>query len=98
MATYQRGFSSAFSRSARSTSVRWPPAIRSWWLMLLLLINMGLLFPDRISLKQYRVTELIPLPSLRPEPEPIKVVKPVVEAETASAGAGVRTAQAGRTA
>jgi TonB family protein len=42
-------------------------------LVLLLLINVGLLFPDRIQLKQYRVTSLIPLPSLKPEPAPIKV-------------------------
>jgi TonB family protein len=45
----------------------------------LFLINIGLLFPDRIQLKQYRVTELIPLPSLRPEREPIKVVKPALK-------------------
>jgi TonB family protein len=45
-------------------------------LMLLLLINVGLLFPDRIQLKQYRVTSLIPLPSLKPEPAPVKA-KPV---------------------
>ena len=44
--------------------------------MILLFINIGLLFPDRIQLKEYRVTALIPLPSMRPEPEPIKV-KPV---------------------
>ena len=36
-------------------------------LLLLLLVNLGVLFPDRLQLKQYRVTELIPLPSLRPE-------------------------------
>jgi TonB family protein len=49
-------------------------------LMTLLLINLGLLFPDRIQLKQYRVTSLIPLPALKPEPEPIKV-KPAVKAK-----------------
>jgi TonB family protein len=32
-----------------------------------ILINIGLLFPDRLQLKQYRVTELIPLPALKPE-------------------------------
>jgi len=48
-------------------------------LMLLLLVNLGVLFPDRLQLKQYRVTELIPLPSLRPEHNaPIKV-KPAVK-------------------
>ena len=42
-------------------------------LMLLLLVNLGLLFPDRLQLKAYRVTELIPLPAMRPEPAPVKV-------------------------
>jgi TonB family protein len=47
--------------------------------MLLLLVNLGVLFPDRLTLKQYRVTELIPMPSLRPEHNaPIKV-KPAVK-------------------
>ena len=39
----------------------------------LLLINLGLLFPDRLQLKAYRVTELIPLPAMKPEPAPVKV-------------------------
>jgi TonB family protein len=42
-------------------------------LLLLLLVNLGLLFPDRLQLKAYRVTELIPLPAMRPEPAPVKV-------------------------
>ncbi len=43
-------------------------------LVTLLLINVGLLLPDRIQLKQYHVTSLIPLPALKPEePEPVKV-------------------------
>jgi TonB family protein len=41
-------------------------------LALFLLINLGVIFPDRLQLKQYRVTELIPLPSLKPEPAPVK--------------------------
>jgi TonB family protein len=45
-------------------------------LLFLILINVGLLFPERIQLKQYHVTSLIPLPSMRPEPEPVKV-KPI---------------------
>jgi len=44
-------------------------------LLLLVLVNMGVIFPDRLALKQYRVTELIPLPALKPEAAPIK--KPV---------------------
>ncbi|HTC49721.1 MAG TPA: energy transducer TonB [Candidatus Aquilonibacter sp.] len=41
-------------------------------LLLLMLVNVGVIFPDRLQLKQYRVTELIPLPALKPEAAPIK--------------------------
>lgn len=53
--------------------------------VLLLLVNLGLIFPDHIQLKQYRVTALIPLPAMKPEaseptrpkPQPkVKVVPP----------------------
>jgi TonB family protein len=43
-------------------------------LLLLIAININLLLPEKLSLRQYHVTELIPMPSLRPEPEPIKKV------------------------
>jgi len=46
-------------------------------LLLLLLINLGLVFPDRIQFKQYHVTSLIPLPALKPEPEPATAPAPV---------------------
>jgi TonB family protein len=39
----------------------------------LIVINVGLLMPEKLQLAQYHVTELIPLPSLRPEPEPVKI-------------------------
>jgi TonB family protein len=43
-------------------------------LALLALINLRLLYPEQIELRQYHVTELVPLPALRPEePEPEKV-------------------------
>ena len=42
-------------------------------LVLLIVINLELLMPERLQLRQYHVTELIPMPSLRPEPEPIKL-------------------------
>ena len=49
-------------------------------LALLIVINIGLLVPEKLQLAQYHVTELIPMPSLRPEPppEPVKIepVKP----------------------
>jgi TonB family protein len=47
-------------------------------LVTILLVNVGILFPERLQLRPYHVTELIPLPSLRPEPEPVKV-KPVIK-------------------
>jgi TonB family protein len=47
-------------------------------LALLIVINLGLIIPEKLQMVQYHVTELIPMPSLRPEPEPIKVVKPEV--------------------
>ncbi len=49
-------------------------------LAVLLLINLSLLLPEKLQLTQYHVTELIPMPSLRPEPAPIKP-KPEVRAK-----------------
>ncbi|HEV2396509.1 MAG TPA: energy transducer TonB [Candidatus Sulfotelmatobacter sp.] len=49
-------------------------------LLLLILINVSVLMPERLTLAQYHVTEIIPMPSLRPEPEPIKI-KPEVHAK-----------------
>lgn len=44
-------------------------------IIVLILINLGLILPDKLQLRQYHVTELIPMPSLRPEPAPIKVTR-----------------------
>ncbi|MGA8213821.1 MAG: TonB family protein [Candidatus Sulfotelmatobacter sp.] len=79
MATYQRGFKLGILPERKIDKRALVASYTFMVVMLLLLINIGLLFPDRISLRQYHVTELIPLPSLRPEPEPIKVVKPDVK-------------------
>ncbi|HME34137.1 MAG TPA: energy transducer TonB [Candidatus Sulfotelmatobacter sp.] len=46
-------------------------------LVLLIVVNLGLFLPEKLQLTQYHITELIPMPALRPEPEPIKV-KPEV--------------------
>jgi TonB family protein len=78
MATYQSGFKLGILPERKIDKRALAASYTFMVVALLLLINLGLLFPDRIQLKQYRVTELIPLPSLRPEPEPIKVVKPAV--------------------
>ncbi len=66
--------------------------------LMLLLVNLSLIFPDRLTLKQYRVTELIPVPALRPEPLPIKkplklktkLVEPVPVFEQPKAGCSAR--------
>ena len=81
MATYQRGFQLGILPERKIDKRALATSYALMLLALLLLVNLGILFPDRIQLRQYRVTELIPLPSLRPEPEPIKVVKPVVKAK-----------------
>src|SRR5258708_19788229 len=39
--------------------------------VILILMNLGLLMTERLELKQYHVTQLIPLPALRPEPAPV---------------------------
>jgi TonB family protein len=78
MATYQRGFKLGILPERKIDKRALVASYTFMVIGLLLLINIGLLFPERIQLKQYRVTELIPLPALRPEREPIKVVKPQV--------------------
>src|SRR5580704_9757637 len=79
MATYQNGFQLGILPERKIDRRALVASYTFMLVALLFLINLGILFPDRISLKQYRVTELIPMPSLRPEPEPIKVVKPLVK-------------------
>src|SRR5579871_232031 len=49
-------------------------------LVLLIVINVSIFMPEKLTLSQYHVTEIIPMPSLRPEPEPIKI-KPEVHAK-----------------
>ncbi len=48
-------------------------------LLLLLLICLSMVVPEKLTLKQYHVTEIIPLPAARPEPEPMK--KPDLKAK-----------------
>src|SRR5258708_31686898 len=47
-------------------------------LLLLIVISLGFLLPDKLPLGQYHITELIPTPALRPEPAPLKA-KPQVK-------------------
>jgi len=48
-------------------------------LAVLVLVNLTLLLPEKLQLVNYHVTELIPMPSLRPEPEPIKTEVPKIK-------------------
>jgi TonB family protein len=80
MATYQRGFQLGILPERKIDKRALATSYAFMVLLTLLLINVGLLFPDRIQLKQYRVTSLIPLPAMKPEPEPVKA-KPVVKAK-----------------
>jgi len=41
-------------------------------LLLILLINLSLLLPEKLQLRQFHVTELIPMPAMRPERQPVK--------------------------
>jgi TonB family protein len=41
-------------------------------LMLLFIVSLSVLLPEQLQFKAYHVTELIPLPAMKPEPEPIK--------------------------
>jgi TonB family protein len=80
MATYQQSFKLGILPERKIDKRAVATGYTLLVLVILLLINVGLLFPDRIQLKEYRVTALIPLPAMKPEPEPIKV-KPVVKAK-----------------
>jgi TonB family protein len=48
-------------------------------IVLLLFINLNLILPETMSLRQYHVVELIPTPSLSPEPPPIKAEAPKIK-------------------
>ncbi len=48
-------------------------------LALLILINLGLILPEKLQLVQYHMVELIPVPPLRPAPAPVKVSQPKVK-------------------
>ncbi|MGA7908804.1 MAG: hypothetical protein WCA16_15450, partial [Candidatus Sulfotelmatobacter sp.] len=72
MATYQRGFQLGILPERKIDRRAVATGYSFLVVVILIIINIGLLLPDRIQLKQYRVTELIPLPAMRPEPAPIK--------------------------
>jgi TonB family protein len=78
MATYQHHFQLGILPERKIDKRAVAAAYAFIVLLAFLLANMGILFPDRMSFKTYRVTSVIPLPALKPERAPIKVVKPLV--------------------
>ena len=78
MATYQHNFQLGILPERKIDRRALGASYALMVLLAFLLVNMGVLFPDRMSFRQYRVTSIIPLPALKPERAPVKVVKPVV--------------------
>lgn len=79
MATAYRGFQLGILPERKINKRALATSYGMLVLVILLLINIGLLIPEKLQLTQYHVTELIPLPAARPEPEPIK--RPQVKAK-----------------
>lgn len=77
MATAYRGFQLGLLPERKVNKRAMATAYGLVALVLLIVINIGLLLPEKLQLTQYHVTELIPMPSLRPEPEPVKVAPEV---------------------
>jgi TonB family protein len=78
MATAYRGFQLGLLPERKVNKRALATAYGIVALLLLIVINLGLILPEKMQIAQYHVTELIPMPSLRPEPEPVKVVKPEI--------------------
>jgi len=80
MATYQRGFQLGILPERKIDRRALATSYTIMVVLTLLLINVGVLFPDRLTYTPYHVTSLIPMPALRPEPapEPAKV-KPTIK-------------------
>jgi TonB family protein len=80
MPTYYRGFQLGLLPERKINKGAMAASYGLVTLAVLILVNLSLLIPEKLQLQQYHVTELIPLPSLRPEPEPFKeVVKPEIK-------------------
>jgi hypothetical protein len=77
MATAYRGFQLGLLPERKINKKAVATAYGIVALVVLIVISISILLPERLQLTQYHVTELIPMPSLRPEPEPVKVVPQV---------------------
>jgi TonB family protein len=79
MATAYRGFQLGLLPERKINKRALATAYGLVTLALLIVINLGLILPEKLQMVQYHVTELIPMPSLRPEPEPIKTEVPKIK-------------------
>ena len=80
MATAYRGFQLGLLPEPKVNKKAVATAYGIVALLLFIVINVSLLMPEKLQLTQYHITEIIPMPALRPEPEPIKP-KPEVHAK-----------------
>jgi len=77
MATAYRGFQLGLLPERKINKRAVATAYGMVALVLLIVINLGLILPEKLQLTSYHVTEIIPMPSLRPEPAPVKVAPEV---------------------
>ena len=80
MATAYRGFQLGLLPEPKVNKKAVATAYGIVALLLLIVVSVGMFMPERLQLSQYHITEIIPMPSLRPEPAPIKP-KPEVHAK-----------------
>jgi TonB family protein len=79
MATPYRGFQLGLLPERKVNKRAIATAYGLVTLALLILINLTLILPEKMQLGQYHITELIPMPALRPEPAPIKTEVPKIK-------------------
>lgn len=77
MATAYRGFQLGLLPERKLNKRAIATAYGLVALVLLIVVSVGVFMPERLQMREYHVTELIPMPSLRPEPAPVKVVTEV---------------------
>jgi len=80
MATAYRGFQLGLLPEPKVNKKAVATAYSIVAFLLFIVVSVGVFMPERLQLSQYHVTEIIPMPSLRPEPTPIKP-KPQVHAK-----------------
>lgn len=80
MATPYRGFQLGLLPERKMDKRAFATSYGLITVVVIIFINLSLLLPERLQLVQYHVTELIPMPALRPEPAPIQP-KPEIKAK-----------------